>query len=103
MLVARAAALAPLARMVGGADLPSGARPREEAPGGGAAVETTARGVDPGTGEPLMHLHTPLHGTDRLMVQALKTDLDLPVTTQRRQAQTWYVLASKRGNKYFYD
>jgi hypothetical protein len=37
------------------------------------------------------------------MVQALKTDLDLPVTTQRRQAQTRYVLASKRGNKYFYD
>jgi hypothetical protein len=59
---------------------------------GAAAV--TARGADPGTGGLLLHLHTFLHGTDRLMVQALKTDRDLPVTTRRRQIPSRYVAVS---------
>jgi hypothetical protein len=75
--------------MAGGA-LPGGGLAREGTPGD-AWEATTARGADTGTGEALLRLHTLLHGTDRLMVQALKTDDDLPVTTRRRRVRSRYV------------
>jgi hypothetical protein len=72
-------------------------------PGGGLATEETtgaAPGADTGTGEPLLHLHTLLHGTDRLIVQALKTDRDLPVISRRRQGRSRYVAFIEQGNDH---
>lgn len=80
--------------MVGGVALPGVIRAREEGADRGTPAITTARGVDTETGEPLMHLHTLLRGTDRLMVQALKTDRDLPVTAGRRRVPSRYVAIS---------
>ena len=84
-----AAAEAPPARTTAGAGLPAAAPAREDRRGG-AAEATTARGAHVGTGGPLPHLLTLLHGTDRLMVQALKTDRDLPGTNHRRRARSRY-------------
>lgn len=80
------------AHTVDGAGPLADVRTTGQALGAGATKATAAREMDTGTGEPLMHLHTLLHGTDRLMVQALKTDLDLPVTTARRRLRNRCVL-----------
>lgn len=48
-------------------------------------------GADIGIGGLLMHPHNLPRGTDRLMVQALKADRDLPVTTKRRPTRSRYV------------
>jgi hypothetical protein len=76
--------------MTAGVDRRAAALARE-ASRGGAADALTARGADTGIGEALLHLQTLLHGTDRLMVQALKTDPDLPATTGPHQARSRYV------------
>ncbi|KAL2174713.1 uncharacterized protein P884DRAFT_263334 [Thermothelomyces heterothallicus CBS 202.75] len=84
-----AAAPAPPARTIAGAGRPAGGIVvAEETPAGGEERATAARGADTGTGEPLLRLHPLLHGTDRLMVQALKADDDLPLTTRRRRARS---------------
>jgi hypothetical protein len=76
--------------MIADVVLPAAA-PAGEGRAGGAASATT------GIGELLLHLHAILLGTDRLMVQAPKTDRDLPMTTRRLQMQSKYVGISRGG------
>jgi len=89
-LAVGAAALASQVRTTAGAGR-RGVVPLRGGGDSGTAVTTTARGSGTGAEGPLLHLRTLLHGTDQLMVQALKTDLDLPVTTRRRRMPDRYV------------
>ncbi|KAL2155110.1 hypothetical protein VTH82DRAFT_3786 [Thermothelomyces myriococcoides] len=93
-LAVAAAVPAPPVHTIVGADRPVGGlvAARETPAGAEEERATTARGAaDTGSGEPLLRLRTLLHGTDRLMVQALKADDDLPLMTGRRRARSRYV------------